>query len=70
MTRSISVISVVQNVPREVSFYVADALRWPMDKKERAVKVVGCGMDMGLHLATSLLYKLYGDESACAHRWL
>lgn len=35
-----------------------------------SVRVNGCGMDMGFHLANSLGYALYGDGYALKHEWL
>jgi hypothetical protein len=35
-----------------------------------AVRVNGCGMDMGHHLAHSLAHALYGDGYALSHEWL
>ncbi len=38
--------------------------------KRDAVRVGGCGMDMGFHIASSLSRALYGDDYAIKHEWL
>lgn len=35
-----------------------------------AVRVGGCGMDMGFHLVNSLGYAIYNDGYALKHEWL
>lgn len=35
-----------------------------------ALKVGGCGMDMGFHLVYSLSSKLFGDGYALKHEWI
>lgn len=35
-----------------------------------AVRINGCGMDMGFHLVYSLAAALYGDGYSLTHRWL
>lgn len=70
MSRIISAVAVIDGEPRELSMYVAEALGWPVSKKERALKVQGCGMDMGFHLVASLSRVLYGEDYAIRHRWL
>lgn len=35
-----------------------------------AVRVNGCGMDMGYHVVHSLAYALHGDGYALSHEWL
>jgi hypothetical protein len=46
-----------------VSWDVARALDWQMNKDRDAVKVDGCGMDMGFHLVYSLSYALFRDSA-------
>lgn len=48
--------------PRNISGYVASALAWPRDDRSGAVKVGGCGMDMGFHLVYSLAQTLFRDD--------
>lgn len=47
-------------------------LGWPQAKQGNGdgIKVSGCGMDMGFHLAYSLSCALHGDGYALNHRWL
>lgn len=35
-----------------------------------AIRVGGCGMDMGYHIVHSLSYALYGQDYALTHEWL
>ena len=71
MMRHIRVLSLSPDGPRYWSYHAARALGWPLTTKgEDAVKVSGCGMDMGFHLADSLSRTLYGDGQSLNHRWL
>ena len=40
------------------------------DPHNDAVKIGGCGMDMGYHLVHSIAQAVYGDGYALKHRWL
>ena len=46
-----------------ISPLVARALGWRWDSRHGGVRVDGCGMDMGFHLAHHLSYALHGAES-------
>lgn len=46
---------------RWLSRLVATALGYSFDEKHEAVKVSGCGMDMGFHLVYNLSYALFGE---------
>ncbi len=71
MMRHVRVIALTEDGPRYWSYHVARALGWPLTRKgEDAVKVSGCGMDMGFHLAYTLSQTLYDDGTALNHRWL
>lgn len=65
MSRNIRVLALKGGEPYHLSWSVARALGWPMRKD--AIRVQGCGMDMGFHLvdvlARTLGVKLH-------HRWL
>ena len=64
MQRSISVHIVNQDGEiSDVSWRVVKALDWSWDDRRHAVKVSGCGMDMGFHLVHSLSYVLHGREN-------
>lgn len=48
---------------KSISWYIAQILDWPLaDKGKHAVKVGGCGMDMGFHLIYCLSCVLYRNE--------
>lgn len=71
MSRVISVVALTPDGPRFLNYPAAAVLGWPVtDRGESGVKVTGCGMDMGFHLAYSLSHALHGDGYACSHRWL
>ncbi len=66
MTRDIDVYAMKDNEPVWLSGYVARRLgigNWN-DKRE-AVRVGGCGMDMGYHIAYELSHVLYHDDFTC-----
>ena len=52
------------------NYRVAKILGMKEDRQNEGIKVGGGGMDVGLHLISSLSRKLYGDDSAIKHRWL
>jgi len=51
--------------PLDVSWAVAKAGLGAFDRKNDGVKVQGCGMDMGFHLAYNLAWTLYPDGFDC-----
>lgn len=53
-----------------LSYWVAKALDYTFDEKTEAVKIGGCGMDMGFHLVSTLAAKLFGDARALKHCWI
>jgi hypothetical protein len=70
MTRFIKVRKIEDNYPYDYTGLVAKALDWTYSDKYNAIKVGGCGMDMGFHLINSLSYALYNDGYAINQRWL
>jgi hypothetical protein len=53
------------------NFAAATVLGYSQVKKgNNALKVGGCGMDMGFHLVYSLAQNLFGDGYALNHEWL
>ena len=70
MNRFIRVRKVEDNYPYEYTGLVAKALDWTYSDKYHAIKVGGCGMDMGFHLINTLSYTLYDDGYAIKQRWL
>ncbi len=63
MTRDISLIYVKNGAIYNLTYSAALALGWPLSEKSgnRAIKVSGCGMDMGFHLVYTLSRVLYRD---------
>jgi hypothetical protein len=45
-------------------------LEWTYDRRAEAMRVSGCGLDVGHHTVASLSRVLFGDEQALRHRWL
>jgi len=77
MSRDISVLGTWIDDNGKVSFIhpnyaVSKALGWKLKTKNGSdtIRVGGCGMDMGYHLAHSLSHALYGDGYALKHSWL
>lgn len=69
MSREIGVVAIVgADDIRHPNYAASVVLGLPL--KRDAVKVSGCGMDMGFWLAYELGQKLYGDGYALNHRWL
>lgn len=68
MTRDITAIAIIINertgkaMPLNISYYVADALGWTFKDDNSAVRVGGCGMDMGFHLVYTLASVLFRDD--------
>ena len=54
MTRFIRVRKIENDYPYDYTGLVAKALGWTYSDKYHAIKVGGCGMDMGFHLIYSL----------------
>lgn len=65
MSRSINVTVIKDNKPRWLSYWVAKAIDYPFDEKREAVKVGGCGMDMGFALVYDLSGALFPEGYAC-----
>ena len=59
MLRKIAVYLVRGNEPLNRSYDAAHALGWPLDRDTDAVRVSGCGMDMGFHLVYELSRVLF-----------
>ena len=66
MSRLISVHTVDPDGEiRNVSGYVAKVIGFSIDRDRMALKVSGCGMDMGYHVAYALSHALYRDDFRC-----
>lgn len=63
MMRHIDLYVMRKGRPRWISGYAARALDYRTDSRTGALKVSGCGMDMGFHLVNSLSYALHGYDS-------
>jgi hypothetical protein len=63
MSRDISLIYVKAGAIYNITYSAALALEWPLSEKSgnRAVRVSGCGMDMGFHTVYTLSRVLYRD---------
>ena len=63
MSRDISLIYATSAGLTNITYSAALALGWPLSEKSgnRAVRVSGCGMDMGFHLVYTLSCVLYRD---------
>ena len=72
MSRSISLVAVVDGEVEKLDFYAARALGYKIDPKHNGVKIGGTGMDMGFDLVYSLSQTLYGAQEgyALSHRWI
>lgn len=64
MTRWISLIVFDKKTGEllDISYQAAKILKWSFDINRHAVKVSGCGMDMGFHLVYSLSRELYHQK--------
>ena len=70
MTRFIKVRKIEDDYPYDYTGLVAKALDWTYSERYLAIKVGGCGMDMGFHLIYSLSSVLHDDGYAINQRWL
>jgi len=67
MSRDIDLYVIQDNAPRWLSWLTARAVDLPLDRKTEAVKVGGCGMDMGFHLVYTLGAVLWPDGTPEPH---
>ena len=61
MTRFIDLYYIKDNQPWRITWQAAKALGWTYDTKREALKVTGCGMDMGFHAVFTLSSVLFRD---------
>jgi len=61
MSRDISVFYVKNNQILNITYYAGNALGWKLTERygSRAIRVGGCGMDMGFHLVYTLARTIY-----------
>jgi hypothetical protein len=70
MSRQISVKVIKEGRLYDISFSVAKLLEYPLvQKAHNAVRVSGCGMDMGFHVVSSLSRVLFGDDYKIKQEW-
>jgi len=70
MMRHIKVRQLKNDRPLDWTYLVSKALEWNMSDKTYAIKVSGCGMDMGFHLIYTLSRRLFNDGYAIKQKWL
>lgn len=61
MTRFIDLYYIKDNVPHRITWQAAKALGWTYDIKREALRVGGCGMDMGFHAVYTLASILFRE---------
>lgn len=64
MTRWLDLYVIRDNQPRRITWLAAKALEWSYDNKRDALKVGGCGMDMGFHAVYCLGRRIFPDGFA------
>lgn len=75
MMRWLDLYVMRKNQPVRLTWSAANALGWTYDREREALKVGGCGMDMGFHVVNSLSYALHGHGKkdsgyTLTQRWL
>lgn len=70
MSRSISIVSVTDGEPMDVSWLLAQAGIAKRSRRHDGVDRSGCGMDMGFDLVYSMSQVIHGNGYAVSHRWL
>jgi hypothetical protein len=70
MSREISVHIVKDGEILDISYGVSVVLGWPQSRNSNAIKVSGCGMDMGFHLVYTLAQIICDDGYALKQRWM
>ena len=78
MSRTMSLYVVDGDKIQNITYYVAQALDWPLVEKNgsRVLRVGGCGMDMGFHTVYTLARVLFsgsveGDAGySLRHEWI
>lgn len=61
MSRNIDVYVMEGNEPRRITWSVAKAADLTYDRKAEAIKIGGCGIDMGFHIVYNLSRSLYSN---------
>lgn len=55
---------------RNISYHACIALGWKFHREDYAIKVSGCGMDMGFHTIYTLAQILFGDGYTIQSEWI
>lgn len=70
MRREIGIVAILPDgTTRHPNHATATALGYTLGKSD-SVKVDGCGMDMGYHIAYGISAAVHGDGYALKHSWL
>jgi hypothetical protein len=70
MTRWIDVHVIVNNQPLRFTWTVAIALELPYDKKQEALKIKGCGLNVDFDVTYRIAQLLHAKGDALNHQWL
>ena len=68
MSRDISIHAIVDGEPTWLTYNVALATGLRFDPKWEAIKMGGCGMDMGFAIVSALGHALYPEGFGCTGR--
>tara|TARA_R110000803_G_scaffold87722_1_gene154632 strand:- start:506 stop:835 length:330 start_codon:yes stop_codon:yes gene_type:complete len=68
MTRNIRVMKINNNRPVHLNKIISVAMDWPI--KDNAIRVGGCGMDMGFHLVYTLGSILFNNGYSLKQEWI
>lgn len=61
MSRIIDFYAINDNRPYWISSSISEVTGFKLDKRDRGLRVHGCGMDMAYHVVSTLSEELYGD---------
>ena len=70
MSRTLDLYYVEKDEIQRITWSAANALQWTYDTRKEALRVKGCGMDMGFHTVYTLSHLVFGNSQALRHRWL
>jgi hypothetical protein len=70
MSRTLDLYVVINSEIVRITWRVAEALDARYDQKRQALRVSGCGMDMGWHCIYNLSHLILGNGYALKHQWL
>lgn len=70
MSRLIDLYYVEEGEIRRITWSTAIALERTYDRRKEALRINGCGMDMGFDTVDSLARVIHRDSQALTHRWL